>query len=169
MITAMKFWIVVGIVGILVSPLAGKADNSATGMTVITSNELSYDYKRSIAVFEDNVVVEDPQVRIESDTLTVLFGKTNELKSATALGNVRISSGDKRATCRKAIYIASTGEILLNGDAQLFRRNDSLSGDQITFWINEERVLCKPGRLVIFPDKERSRDDTLEKRFGAGK
>jgi len=146
--------VVLGISGI------GNAE-AQSGMTEITSDQLTYDYRRSIAIFEDNVVAVDPQVRIESDTLTVLFGSTNEIKSVTALGNVKIRSEGKTAECRKAIYIAATGEILLTGNAKLTRANDSVMGDQITFWLNEERVLCKPGHLVIYPDKERSGGDLL--------
>lgn len=135
---------------------------NGNGMTEITSAELTYDYKRSIAVFETDVVVVDPQVRIASDTLTVLFDGTNQIKSVTALGNVRIRSDGKRATCRKAIYIAATGEVILTGDAKLMRGTDSVMGQHITFWLNEERVVCKPGRLVIYPDEESSGPKLLQ-------
>ena len=138
------------------------AEAAVDGQTVITSGELTYDYKRSIAIFQEDVVVQDPQVRMESDMLTVLFGATNDIKSVTAVGNVRLRSGDKRASCNKAIYIARTGEILLSGKAVLMRQTDRLEGKQITFWLNEERVVCKPGRLVIHSAKERSDGDLLK-------
>jgi lipopolysaccharide export system protein LptA len=138
------------------------AEAPEVGQTVITSGELTYDYKRSIAIFQDDVVVQDPQVRMESDMLTVLFGSTNDIKSVTAVGNVRLRSGDKRASCNKAIYIARTGEILLSGKAILMRETDRLEGKQITFWLNEERVICKPGRLVIHSAKNRSGGNVLD-------
>lgn len=140
--------------GFVLSGVAVAAAGPATARdtkTTITSDQMSYDYKRSIAIFQDNVVVEDPQVRLEADALTVLFGSTNEIKSVTAIGNVRIKSGDKAATCNKAIYIIRTGEILLTGKAKLMRNNDALEGKQITFWVNEERVVCSPGKLTIHP------------------
>lgn len=140
---------------------AGALAGPTNRPTEITSGQLTYDYKRSIAVFEHDVVVVDPQVRIESDTLTVLFGGTNEIKSVTALGNVRMFSEGRTAAARKAIYIAASGEILLTGDAKLSRANDTVEGDEITFWLNEERVLCKPGRLVIYPDENRSSGNVL--------
>ena len=145
---------------------AGEETNKTT-KTVITADEMSYDYKRSIAIFQDNVVVDDPQVNLESDTLTVLFNSTNEIKSITAVGNVVITSEDKKATCNKAIYIAQTGEVLLSGNAVLHRASDTLEGRQITFWVNEERVLCKPGKLIIYSDKDRSSEDILKP--GGGK
>lgn len=140
----------------IAEPATGKVSK-----TTITADTMSYDYKRSIAIFQDNVIVIDPQLRLEADALTVLFGSTNEIKSVTAVGNVRIKSDDKAATCNKAIYLAQPGEILLTGDARLMRNNDTLEGKQITFWLNEERVLCKPGRLIIYSDQERSETDVF--------
>ncbi len=142
-------------------PVIAESSKDKESKTTITADTMSYDYKRSIAIFQDNVVVIDPQVRLESDALTVLFGRTNEIKSITAVGNVRIKSDDKAALCNKAIYIAKSGEILLTGDAVLMRNNDRLEGKQITFWLNEERVLCTPGRLIIYSDQERSGTDVF--------
>ncbi len=130
--------------------------------TTITADQMTYDYKRSIAVFQDNVVVIDPQVQLVADTLTVLFDNTNDIKSITAIGDVHIKSEDKTASCNKAIYIASTGEILLTGNAKLTRGEDTLEGKRITFWLNEEKVLCTPGRLVVHSEKNRSKKDLLK-------
>ena len=124
---------------------------SGTNVTVITSERLEFDYKRYIAVFEENVVVVDPRVRIETDHLVVCFDGTNDVKSVTALGNVRIRSEDKRGYCRKAVYVARTGEVVMTGDAKLHRSKDSVMGDLITFWLDEERMKCTPGRLIIYP------------------
>jgi len=133
-------------------PLAGGALAQSTNATVITSEKLSFDYKRSIAVFEGNVVVEDPQLKMRADKLNVLFEGTNSVKSVVAVGNVLLWYGDKTASCRHAIYVAKTGEITLRGNAALRREQDSVTGEEIVFYLNEERVECRPGRLVIFPE-----------------
>ena len=155
-------FVTVGLVSTTAEPTADKSSK-----TTITADEMSYDYKRSIAIFQDNVIVVDPQIRLEADALTVLFGSTNEIKSVTAVGNVRIKSADKSASCNKAIYLAQSGEILLSGNAKLMRNNDTLEGKQITFWLNEERVLCKPGKLIIHSGQERSETDVFN--LGADK
>lgn len=120
-------------------------------MTVITAKQLEFDYQRHIAVFDDDVVVSDPEIQIESDRLVVCFDGTNDVKSVTASGRVRMRTGDKRATCDRAIYLARTGEVVLTGDARLYRGRDHVAGEQITFWVDEDRLRCRPGRLVIFP------------------
>ena len=61
---------------LLALTVAGSAwaqQTTEAGQTTITSKRLTFDYKRSIAIFEEDVVVVDPQLRIEADNLTVLF------------------------------------------------------------------------------------------------
>ena len=130
-----------------------QSEGNGTAGTVITSKRLTFDYKRYIAVFEEDVVVIDPEVEIRSDKLTVLFNNTNSVKSVTAVGNVRMRQENKTATCRKAVYIVETGKIVLLGKATLKRGRDSVTGDEITFWVDEDRMTCVPGRLIIFPQE----------------
>jgi len=127
--------------------------SSATTNTVITSKRLMFDYRRSIAVFEEDVVVVDPQMKIKSDKMNVIFDKENNVKSVTALGNVHIWQDDKTATCNQAVYITLTGEVIMTGEPKLHRGRDSLAGTKITFWTNDDKVTCERPHLVIFPDE----------------
>lgn len=131
---------------------AGEETEVKLGHTVITSDSLTYDYKRSIAIFEKNVVVQDPEVRMESDRLNVQMAGTNAVRSVTATGNVRFWNGDKEGRCDKAIYVARTGEVLLHGNAQLIRGKDVVRGREITFSIYEDRVRVTPATMIIFSD-----------------
>jgi len=129
---------------------AGAADVTATNRTVITSDRLEFDYARSAAIFEGNVVVTDPAVRIESDKLNVLFSRTNTLESVTAVGNVVMNYGDKNARCDKAIYLSGKGELLLIGRVELRRGQDTVNADVIRYWLADDRMVCEPGRMVVF-------------------
>jgi len=139
-----------------VSLSAGGEEAAATNRTVITADRLTFDYKRYIAVFEENVVAVDPRIEIESDKLTVIFDNTNDVKSVTAIGDVHLRTEDKTGVCRKAIYLARLGEVILLGDARLYRGKDSIMGDKITFWVNEDRMTCEPGRLIVVPEDEQA-------------
>jgi lipopolysaccharide transport protein LptA len=145
---ATRWWAVLA-VGF--AAVAGAQQESATNQTTITSKTLDFDYGRMIAVFKDDVVVVDPQLRMECDQLTVLFERTNDIKSITAVGNVRVRQQDKTATAKKGIYLAREGKVILLGDATLIRGADTVKGDEITFWINENRMICRPGFLSITP------------------
>lgn len=122
--------------------------------TTITSKRLDFDYARFIAVFEGDVVVVDPQIRMEADKMNVVFEGSNSVKSVSASGRVRISQEDKLATCQRALYVARTGEVQLRGDAVLSRGGDRVMGDEITFWLNEDRMTVTPGRLIITPKSQ---------------
>lgn len=129
------------------------SDEAATNRTTITSSKLTFDYKRSIAIFEGNVVVRDPQIDIDADRLIVQFNKDNTVRSMTAVGNVELCTGDKTGTCRRAVYLAKAGELLLMGDAVLVQSGNRVSGNQITFFVNEDRVKVEPGSVLLMPQK----------------
>jgi lipopolysaccharide transport protein LptA len=135
----------------LQSLLGRPAAASGQTNTVITSKRLHFDYGRSIATFEGDVVVVDPQVRIESQRMIVTFDATNSVKAVTAMEDVHLFTGDREGTCQRAVYLVASGEILLTGSPALQRERDRLSGDRITFWVDREEVLCEPGQLVITP------------------
>lgn len=138
---------------ILIAGITFAADAPATNKTTITSDRLSFDYQRMTAEFEKNVVVVDSNMQLQADKLTVVFDNESSMKQAIAIGSVRLTQQDKIGTCQKAIFIAKTGEIMLVGDAQIKRGNDLVKGDKITFWINEDRMVCEPGNLVLTPTK----------------
>jgi len=126
---------------------------AGTNKTVITANRLTFDYERRVALFEENVVVTDPNITMESDSLNVVFERAGGVESVTAVGNVRMSYGGRQGSCRKAIYLAREGQLILLGDAELKRGRDSVKGNRIIFWIAEDRMTCEPGSLVVYSDE----------------
>jgi lipopolysaccharide export system protein LptA len=126
-------------------------DLKSAGKTVITSDTLMFDYGRSTCVFEGNVVVTEPQVSMTCDKLYVFFDATNSVDSVVATDSVRVKQGDRTGSSDKAVYTAETGAIVMTGNATLTRGRDSISGDEITIYVNSEKVTCTPGRLVVFP------------------
>lgn len=129
-------------------------DAAAPTNTVITSDRLSFDYNRMVAVFDGNVHAQDPEVLITSERLTVFFDSTNDVKSVTALGNVHVYHEDQRAECDQAVYIRRLGQVELTGNPKLFRGKDEISGRKITFWLDDERMLVESSsKLIIHPVK----------------
>jgi len=143
------------VLAFLISGCAGLvlAQDEGTNKTVITSDRLSYDYKKSLAVFEGHVVVVDPRMTMEADEMRLVFNATNSIKSVTAVGNVRMKSEDKTATCDRAVYLADSEEVTMTGNARLNRGRDCVTGDRIVFYMEEDRVVVE-GRthLVVFPE-----------------
>ena len=150
-------------------PLGTTDDVRTAGeLTVITSDRLTYDGERGLAIFDGNVVVSDPSLKLKSDKLTVIFADRSEVKRILAEGRVVISSEDRRGWAKRASYDVASGQVVLEGEPRVMRGKDMLIGDRITFWRDENRVLVEsekdrtptvqqPGaRLIIYPEKGRS-------------
>jgi lipopolysaccharide export system protein LptA len=76
-----------------------------------------------------------------------------------------MKSEDKTATCNKAVYLSETEEVVLTGNARLNRGRDTVTGDRITFYLDEDRVVVEGGtQLTIFPDQNPTNRFKLPKR-----
>jgi lipopolysaccharide export system protein LptA len=121
-------------------------------LTVITSDRLTFDYRNRFALFEQNVVVVDAELRITADKMTVNFDEKNDVQLIQAEGRVVIVQEDKQARSAKAVYEVAQGTIVLTGSPEVTRGRDVLTGDTITFWRDENRMKVEPrARLVIHP------------------
>jgi lipopolysaccharide export system protein LptA len=87
---------------------------------------------------------------MEAERLTVEFEGTNAVKTITASGRVRMRQADRNATCDRAVYLASSGELTLQGDVLVRRGGDTLASEEVVLWVADERMQSrKPVRLVI--------------------
>lgn len=152
---------------VLVAPARG-ADagdlEDAADLTVITSDKLTFDYQQHFAYFQDNVVVVDPEMKLLADRMTVTFSGSNKVTEIKAEGRVYIIQEDKQARSDVAIYNVQQGVIVLTGKPQVTRGKDILTGDKITFWRDQNKMIVEPrARLVIHPQ-----DGTARGALGGG-
>jgi len=97
--------------------------------------------KGKIIVFKGNVIAKQVDLYLFSDMLTAYVSEeTNEIERAKAEGNVKIVKLERTATCKEAFFYNDKGEIILKGDVVVFSGNDKVSGDTVTYYINEDRV-----------------------------
>lgn len=119
-------------------------------VTVITSESLVYDSENQSAVFETDVLVTDPDMKLQADKLMVKFDEDNQINYIQADGNVYIEQADKKAWSESASYDLESGKVVLVGDPLIQQGRDMLQGDRITFWRDESRMVCEPNaRLII--------------------
>jgi len=138
-------------------PARGEGE-AAADLTVITSDKLTFDYTERFALFDGNVVVVDPQMKLYADKMTVVFSVSNRISEIKAEGKVYIVQDDKRARSDVAQYNVDQGIIVLTGKPQVTRGEDILTGDKITFWRNDNKMLVEPrARLVINPQDGQAR------------
>ncbi len=123
--------------------------------TVITSERLTFDQGEQMALFEGNVVVRDPALRMRADRLTVRFDARNQAETIEAEGRVIIQQEETTAWAQNASYEVESGKIFLEGQPRIRRGRDILEGDTITFWRDTNKMICEPrARLVLFPEGE---------------
>ncbi|MGI6087544.1 MAG: LptA/OstA family protein [Kiritimatiellia bacterium] len=125
------------------------------GGTVITSRSLNFEHKKREAVFDGNVLVVDPQLRIKSDRLTVIFTEDNQVQKLIAEGRVQIEQEQLAASGGRAVYDVAAGKVVLSINPLIRRGRDMLTGETITFWRDSNRILCEPNaRLVLHSERE---------------
>ena len=117
--------------------------------TVITAERIEYDYKMSLILFEENVKVVDPQYTMTASRVFVTLQHTNDVRRVKAIGNVKLVSGDRVASCNEALYTRADGKIVLTGNAVLQRSHDKLEGNTITIWVDDQRMVSIPATLTL--------------------
>jgi len=98
-------------------------------------------------VFVGNVVVKQEgsgpgqTLYLFSDKVTAYRSEEeNEIQRVDAEGHVRIVKADRTATCKQAFFYNDTHKIVLKGDVVVFEGNDKLTGDTVTYYLDEDRT-----------------------------
>ena len=149
--------VILALVGLLATgavPAAEEGGGEAEP-TVITSVKLTFDYQQKYAVFEEDVVVVDGDMRMTADKLAIWFDENNEITLIKAEGNVHITQEDKAAIAGVAVYEVATGKIVLTENPRLQQGLHYLEGvDKITYMRDADLLVAEPARLVIYPDEK---------------
>jgi lipopolysaccharide export system protein LptA len=109
----------------------------------IESQQLEIMQQENKSIFSGNVVATQGDMTLSADELSVFFIEENQIDRLEAVGNVRFSQLDKIATSDKAVYHQLNGVLLLIGDAKVQQGKNLVSGDEITFYVQENRSVVK--------------------------
>ena len=144
----------------------GRSLEAAPDATVVTAEKLTFDYLKKFALFENNVLVNDPRLQLSANRLTIIFTESGGAQTIKAEGKVLLTQGDKKARADVATYDVATGKIVLaGGPPQVLQGRNILEGEVITFWRDEQRVECKPkARLVVYSEDFGDADAFLQKK-----
>ena len=133
---------------------AGSSTNAPARETIINSDKIDFDYKEGVILFDDHVVVDDPQFVMRSDRLLVFMESTNDVSQVMAIGNVVFSNEMRSATCDKAIYTRKDGQVVLTGDVRLKTEGETtgeVRGKKVVIWVDDERVEVLDGASITLP------------------
>lgn len=120
-------------------------DRSSLPIT-IKSNELTADNKGKTAVFSGKVVARQADITIYADKVTINYGAAKgEVEQIEANGSVRIVQENRTGIADHAVYNSSQGLIVLTGSPKVMQGSDTITGEKITYYIDEDRSMVTGG------------------------
>ena len=112
----------------------------------ITSDKVEAFWKDNLIVFKGNVVARQKDMVIYADSLEALIVEDGKgIERVTAGGNVKIQQGLRVANCQKAVFYNLDQKVILTGDPKVTEGENIVSGDEIIFDIDKDRVEVKGG------------------------
>jgi outer membrane protein assembly factor BamD len=113
----------------------------------ITSDRVETYSKENLIIFKGNVIARQKDIVIYADSLeAVVIENGKGIEKVVAGGNVKIQQGLRVATCEKAIFYNMDQKVLLTGDPKVWEGDNMVSGDEIVFDIEQNRIEVKGGR-----------------------
>jgi lipopolysaccharide transport protein LptA len=123
---------------------------------IVSDTMEGFDQEKYV-VFKGSVVARQEDLYIFSDMVEAHMSEaSNEIEKAYAKGNVKLVKKERTATCNEAIFDNKKGEIILKGNVIVYSGQDKLTGDVVTYYVNEDRVVVegetqKKARMTITP------------------
>lgn len=129
----------------------------------ITSNWMEADRKKNTITYKGQVVAIQADMTMRSEVLTAYYDPAmKQLREAVAEGKVQVVQGDKVARGTKAVFNGKAQTVTLTGSPVVRQGNSEVSGNRITFFLEEDRAVVEGGservKAVIFPDEIEGRE-----------
>lgn len=139
---------------------AVRKDRSDLPIT-IKSNQLSTDNKGKTAVFTGKVVAKQGDVTIFADKVTISYGDQKaEVEKIEADGNVRMIHENSIGSASHAVYENRQGRMTMTGNPRVTQGKDTLSGEIITYYVDEDRSVVTGSASVTIQPPARKGNET---------
>lgn len=123
----------------------------------IVSDSMEGFDKEKYVIFKGSVIAKQEDLFIFADVIEAYMSEdTNEIEKAYAKGNVKIVKQDRTATSDEAVFDNSKREITLKKNVVVISGQDRLTGELVTYFVNEDRVVVegekdKKARITVQP------------------
>ncbi|OPY72019.1 MAG: Outer membrane protein assembly factor BamD precursor [Syntrophorhabdus sp. PtaU1.Bin058] len=123
----------------------------------IVSDSMEGFDKEKYVIFKGSVIAKQEDLFIFADVIEAYMSEdTNEIEKAYAKGNVKIVKQDRTATSEEAIFDNNKREITLKKNVVVISGQDRLTGELVTYYVNEDRVVVegekgKKARITVQP------------------
>jgi outer membrane protein assembly factor BamD len=127
----------------------------------IMSDSVETYTKENLILFKGNVTARQKDMVIYADSLeAVIIEDGKGIERVVAGGNVKIQQGLRVANCQKAIFYNLDKRVVLTGEPKLSEGDNTVSGDEIIFEMDQNRVEVKGGpgggrgKVRVYPKVE---------------
>jgi lipopolysaccharide transport protein LptA len=142
------------------APVGLRAAEESAPIT-ISADSLEVNRKTRVAIYKGNVAANDRGrgLSILADRIEFFFDeRMEELERAMAVGNVRLSYGERRGAAERAEYFPREERAVLHGHPKVWQDSDMVTGCRITLLLREDRSqveACDGERVnaVLYPKR----------------
>jgi lipopolysaccharide export system protein LptA len=128
----------------------------------ISADSLEVSRKARVAIYQGNVAANDRGrgLSILADRIEFYFDENMEqVQHAVALGNVRLSYGERRGVAERAEYFPGEDRAVLLGHPKVWQESNVVTGCRITLFLREDRSQvdgCDGERVnaVLYPKRD---------------
>ncbi|GIT86370.1 MULTISPECIES: lipopolysaccharide transport periplasmic protein LptA [Roseobacter] len=104
----------------------------------VTADSLAVDQNAGTALFTDNVIVIQGEMRLSADNVLVIYDTTAQaIDRIEATGNVVLISGQDAAESERADYNVDDGTIVMSGSVLVAQGPSAISADTMTVQISD--------------------------------
>ncbi|MFA5321770.1 MAG: lipopolysaccharide transport periplasmic protein LptA [Smithella sp.] len=161
---------------LLLSAFRAYAENTFPGTQSdepieITSDRMEAFNDQKLVVFSGHATVAQGTSVLKADKLflyyknepgnkdtigTIETDKTGDLERIEAKGNVSLTQGERVARGEEAVYFRETSKVIMTGNAVLNEGKNSIKGDRVIIFLNENRGIVESGtqkqvKAIIYP------------------
>lgn len=153
-------WFLVALGILFLFPGAPRAAEDKSPLT-ISADTLEVNRKGRVATYRGNVAANDRSrgISILADQIEFFFDERMEdLERALAVGNVRLSYGERRGVAERAEYYPVESRAVLVGHPKVWQDNDVITGCRITLLFREDQSRvegCEGERVnaILYPKR----------------
>jgi lipopolysaccharide export system protein LptA len=114
----------------------------------ITSDRVETFSRDNLIAFKGNVIARQKDVVIYADSVEAVLSQDGKgIERVIAGGNVKIQQGLRVASCQKAIFYNLERKVVLTGDPKVLDGENMVSGEEILFDVERNRVEVKGGSV----------------------
>jgi lipopolysaccharide export system protein LptA len=111
---------------------------------LITSDQVEYLDKKKEGEFIGNVKAIQGKMTLTSSKIKVILEPDGKkIRQIVATGKVKIVQEDLVATSEQAFFYNDEQKIILTGSPQAFSRNNKFSGEKVTIFLKENRIIIE--------------------------